>query len=173
MWKDLGLPVGWAGRHWAEEEHHLTCVLTEPLRHCARNGLHPGKGKAGKPVRTLLQQSRQGMLFRDYPGGPVAKTPRPQCRGPGFYPCSGDWLTTGGLPSMGSHRVAHDWSDLAAAAAVTVGILFHPYSPFLYQFTLLCSISSLPSASKYIKIHLLRRKSLLTPPWPLSQASWK
>ena len=25
----------------------------------------------------------------------------------------------GGLPSMGSHRVRHDWSDLAAAAAVT------------------------------------------------------
>ena len=25
----------------------------------------------------------------------------------------------GGLPSMGSHRVGHDWSDLAAAAAGT------------------------------------------------------
>ena len=25
----------------------------------------------------------------------------------------------GGLPSMGSHRVGHDWSDLAAAAGVT------------------------------------------------------
>ena len=25
----------------------------------------------------------------------------------------------GGLPSMGSHRVGHDWSDLAAAAAKT------------------------------------------------------
>ena len=24
---------------------------------------------------------------------------------------------SGGLPSMGSHRVGHDWSDLAAAAA--------------------------------------------------------
>ena len=23
----------------------------------------------------------------------------------------------GGLPSMGSHRVGHDWSDLAAAVA--------------------------------------------------------
>ena len=27
----------------------------------------------------------------------------------------------GGLPSMGSHRVRHDWSDLAAAAAVLGG----------------------------------------------------
>ena len=30
----------------------------------------------------------------------------------------------GGLPSMGSHRVRHDWSDLAAAAAV------HPLADF-------------------------------------------
>ena len=26
-----------------------------------------------------------------------------------------------GLPSMGSHRVGHDWSDLAAAAAILFG----------------------------------------------------
>ena len=26
----------------------------------------------------------------------------------------------GGLPSMGSHRVGHDWSDLAAVAAAVV-----------------------------------------------------
>ena len=29
----------------------------------------------------------------------------------------------GGLPSMGSHRVRHDWSDLAAAAAVLLKVL--------------------------------------------------
>ena len=29
----------------------------------------------------------------------------------------------GGLPSMGSHRVGHDWSDLAGAAAATLIIL--------------------------------------------------
>ena len=28
----------------------------------------------------------------------------------------------GGLPSMGSHRVGHHWSDLAAAAAQTLGL---------------------------------------------------
>ena len=28
----------------------------------------------------------------------------------------------GGLPSMGSHRVGHDWSDLAAAAAAAIQI---------------------------------------------------
>ena len=30
----------------------------------------------------------------------------------------------GGLPSMGLHRVGHDWSDLAAAAAYGVGCHF-------------------------------------------------
>ena len=28
----------------------------------------------------------------------------------------------GGLPSMGSHRVGHDWSDLAAAAAMWIWV---------------------------------------------------
>ena len=28
----------------------------------------------------------------------------------------------GGLPSMGSHRVGHDWSDLAAAACMDVRV---------------------------------------------------
>ena len=28
----------------------------------------------------------------------------------------------GGLPSMGSHRVGHDWSDLAAAAAYSISL---------------------------------------------------
>ena len=32
----------------------------------------------------------------------------------------------GGLPSMGSHRVGHDWSDLAAAAAAAVSMLVFP-----------------------------------------------
>ena len=31
---------------------------------------------------------------------------------------------TGGLPSMGSHRVRHDSSDLAAAAAVAAAIRY-------------------------------------------------
>ena len=29
----------------------------------------------------------------------------------------------GGLPSVGSHRIGHDWSNLAAAAAATTPIL--------------------------------------------------
>ena len=35
-----------------------------------------------------------------------------------FFVCLLTWpKEPGGLPSMGSHRVGHDWSDLAAAAA--------------------------------------------------------
>ena len=38
----------------------------------------------------------------------------------------------GGLPSMGSHRVGHDWSDLAAAAAACqgMGLLDHMVALF-------------------------------------------
>ena len=35
----------------------------------------------------------------------------------GRIPGSGE---PGGLPSMGSHRVGHNWSDLAAAAAAVL-----------------------------------------------------
>ena len=44
----------------------------------------------------------------------------------------------GGLLSMGSHRVGHDWSDLAAAAAAAASYTYQ-FSP-LY----LVSISSIP-----------------------------
>ena len=32
--------------------------------------------------------------FRDFPGGPMAKTPRSQCRGLGFDPWSGNYDPT-------------------------------------------------------------------------------
>ena len=43
----------------------------------------------------------------------------------------------GGLPSMGSHRVGHDWNDLAAAAAGTIVYLLisdHNYQQAAYLF---------------------------------------
>ena len=52
----------------------------------------------------------------------------------------------GGLRSMGSHRVGHDWSDLAAAAAVDILQILHSDIPqrgwgliylFLYCWTLI------------------------------------
>ena len=37
----------------------------------------------------------------------------------------------GGLPSMGPHRVGHDWSDLAAAAAAGIKLPYDPAIPLV------------------------------------------
>ena len=65
-----------------------------------------------------------------FPNGCATLQSQPQCTGLPFYPHSHWSLPSGvlswripgtgepgGLPSMGSHRVGHDWSNLAAAAA--------------------------------------------------------
>ena len=39
----------------------------------------------------------------------------------------------GGLPSMGSHRVGHDWSDLAAAAAAAFSLREGNGTPLQYS----------------------------------------
>ena len=39
----------------------------------------------------------------------------------------------GGLPSMGSHRVGHDWSDLVAVAAAAAAAKGHSVSPSLFK----------------------------------------
>lgn len=36
----------------------------------------------------------QGEKLGDFSGGPVAKTPSSQCRGPGFNPWSETWIST-------------------------------------------------------------------------------
>ena len=46
---------------------------------------------------------------------------------------------TSGLPSMGSHRVGHDWSDLAEAAAAAVGNLISGSSAFSKTSLNICS----------------------------------
>ena len=48
-----------------------------------------------------------------------------------------------GLPSVGSHKVRHDWSDLAAAAAVFI------YMPILLSQFLLASTSPAMSTSPF------------------------
>ena len=44
----------------------------------------------------------------------------------------------GGLPSLGSHRVGHNWSDLAAAAAVPSFQSSPPPLPLGYHKSVLC-----------------------------------
>ena len=83
----------------------------------------------------------------------------------------------GGLPSLGSHRVGHDWSDLAAAAAYWVvslkSMLFYVFSGFglLYAFPCIWNVSPIPpftwlvlfilQVSAYAGPHLLNQGSLL------------
>ena len=65
----------------------------------------------------------------------------------------------GGLPSMGSHRVGHDWSDLAAAAAAAV---HPPLSLLTYVInnsvasTSLLLLFSLSVVSDYLQPHALQ-----------------
>ena len=46
----------------------------------------------------------------------------------------------GGLPSVGSHRVGHDWSDLAAAAAHTIWFFY-----FFLKVSAFLSLSLIPT----------------------------
>ena len=50
------------------------------------------------------------MLFKDFPGGPVAKIPCSQCRGPGFNPWMGNYDATRQLDSVHvlNHSVVSD-----------------------------------------------------------------
>ena len=50
-------------------------------------------GRGGKGVELWEGRAlrcRQKSKLGDFPGGPVAKTPSSQCKGPGFYPWSGN-----------------------------------------------------------------------------------
>ena len=56
----------------------------------------------------------------------------------------------GGLPSVGSHRVGHDWSDLAAAVGGSKGVHFVPSWPLhyiTYSFCCYCLCSEYTSKS--------------------------
>ena len=64
----------------------------------------------------------------------------------------------GGLPSMGSHRVGHDWSDIAGAAAERNWALSWNFLSFAYK------IQSLNPVISDDAPHLLRPFSP-SPPW--------
>ena len=49
---------------------------------------------------------------------------------PVFLPGESQGWEPGGLPSVGSHRVGHDWRDLAAAATSYAGKVECSFSPF-------------------------------------------
>ena len=70
----------------------------------------------------------------------------------------------GGLPSMGSHRVKHDWSDLAAAAAIHVAIMSHiiwhmRLSIFKYKVMLLTKVNHKVIVQIYIPANNIYQSS--------------
>ena len=83
-----------------------------------------------------------------------------------------------GLPSMGSHRVGHDWSDLAAAAAVNVGrsdqIRSVPQSCPTLCDPMNCSTPGLPvhhQLPEFTQPHVHRVSDAIQPSHPLSSPS--
>ena len=58
----------------------------------------------------------------------------------------------GGLPSMGSHRVGHNWSDLAAAAACLHSSPLYKYIQSFYPPTGWWTVEFFPSCSYYVKV---------------------
>ena len=94
-----------------------------------------------------------------------------------------------GLPSMGSHRVGHDWSDLAAAAAVVINrlsviicqifyIVFHKLqlvltanSSLLQKFCFIL-LWSLPTARVWYFLNIVLRKTEFNFPFPIFRSEW-
>ena len=62
---------------------------------------------AWSTVRTLKKLCLKEQRERDFPGGPVAKTPRSQCTRPGYDPWSGNW--TPRATSGRSHSATKTW----------------------------------------------------------------
>ena len=60
----------------------------------------------------------------------------------------------GGLPSMGSHRVGHNWSDFAAAAAAVVGNIEFATETFVLWIT---HAFLLVRKTCYIKLNFLEK----------------
>ena len=66
----------------------------------------------------------------------------------------------GGLPSMGSHRVRHDWSDLAAAAAyIYIIVLLYIYILYIYIKHLSCKSYFHIFVNATLKKHQNKNKS--------------
>ena len=71
----------------------------------------------------------------------------------------------GGLLSIGSHRVEHDWSDLAAAYSYYLYIIVYLFQEVFILFT--CFYFTLIKWKK-VKVKLLSRVRLFATPWTVA-----
>ena len=67
---------------------------------------------------------------------------------------------TGGLPSLGSHRVRHDWSDLAAAAAATSVLASSSQNDWKYSLVRMRLVLGYSLGPKFLCVISLRLFSL-------------
>ena len=58
----------------------------------------------------------------------------------------------GGLPSMGSHRVGHDWSDLAAAAAAAEARGNNEYQCWKSKYVYICIFGDISYSVQYNRV---------------------
>ena len=159
------------GSFWTRNWTHVSCIGGEgngtPLQHsCLENPMNGGAWWAAvhgvSKSRTRLSDFPFTFHFHALEKEMATHSSVLAWRIPGM-------VEPGGLPSMGSHRVGHDWSDLAAAPALagrflycwatreaqltTINIAF----PFSFEFSVLYLmikakiISSLGTLSKWLK----------------------
>ena len=60
----------------------------------------------------------------------------------------------GGLPSMGSHRVGHDWSDLAAAKGADILVLFAMPLNFSFYWEMLATFKPQSCLRRHPKLQI-------------------
>ena len=78
-------------RFWREQEIIINLILdTEGKKEVAKRLAMRFLKKKKVGGFAQLETRYQDLNERDFPGGPVAKTPSSQCKGPGFDPWSGN-----------------------------------------------------------------------------------
>ena len=61
----------------------------------------------------------------DFPGGPVARTPSSQCRGPGFNPWSGNWIPHAATKDLACKQAKTSNAAMKIAATKTEDLACH------------------------------------------------
>ena len=111
MW-ELDYKQGWALKNWCFQTVVLEKILESPLG-CKE--IKPVNPKGNQPWIFILRTDAETPIL--------------------WLPDAKNWLKgkdpnagteePDGLPSMGSYRVGHDWSDLAAAAAASIYLFIY------------------------------------------------
>ena len=104
--------------HWLRDNCHMPEGNGTPLQYsCLENPMGGGSWYAAVHGVARSRTWLSDFTFTFHFHALEKEMATPSSVLPWRIPGTGD---PGRLPSMGSHRVGHDWSDLAAAAAATI-----------------------------------------------------